>query len=83
MESNGPLAGGMYGETIESMNRFFADPENRVMPIVAAWSLMRWKREGRIVTAFQGVLNDRTSLSSRSGAATGLCLLSSDQLIYP
>jgi hypothetical protein len=46
-ESNDPVPGGTYGETVEATDRFFADPENRVMPIVAAWSLTKWKREGR------------------------------------
>lgn len=46
-ESSDPLPGGTYGETVEATDRFFVEPENRVMPIVAAWTLSKWKREGR------------------------------------
>jgi hypothetical protein len=42
-----PLPGGTYGETVEATDRFFAEPENRVMPIMAAWMITKWKREGR------------------------------------
>lgn len=42
-----PLPGGTYGETVEATDRFFAEPENRVMPVTAAWVIAKWKREGR------------------------------------
>ena len=46
-ESLNPLPGGTYGETIEATDKFFAEVENRVMPLMAAWIITKWKREGR------------------------------------
>jgi hypothetical protein len=47
-ESRDPLpGGGSYGDTIDATDRFFAEPENRVMPITAAWQIAKLKQEGR------------------------------------
>ena len=46
-DENDPLPGGTYAETIEATDRFFMEPENRVMSIVSVWALTKWKREGR------------------------------------
>jgi len=36
-----------HKDTIESTDRFFAEPENRMMAITAAWLVSKWKKEGR------------------------------------
>lgn len=41
------LPGGTYGGTIEATDRFFGEPENRVMAVTAAWIMAKWKFEGR------------------------------------
>jgi len=42
-----PLPGGTFKDTIESTDRFFAEPENRMIAITAAWLLSKWKKEGQ------------------------------------
>jgi hypothetical protein len=46
-ETSDPIPNGTYGEIVESTDRFFAEPENRVMAITAAWIIAKWKQEGR------------------------------------
>ncbi|MGA2327738.1 MAG: hypothetical protein ABSH05_15755 [Bryobacteraceae bacterium] len=46
-ESLDPTPDGKYGETVEATDRFFAEPENRVMPVTVAWQIAKWKQEGR------------------------------------
>ena len=42
-----PLDSGTYGDTVDATDRFFEEPENRVMPITVAWSITKLKMEGR------------------------------------
>ncbi len=42
-----PLPDGTFKDTIESTDRFFAEPENRMIAITAAWLLSKWKKEGQ------------------------------------
>src|SRR6516165_5178113 len=46
-DSLDPLPPGTFGETIEATDKFFEEIENRVMPIVAAWIITKWRREGK------------------------------------
>ena len=46
-ETLDPLPGGKYQDTIEATDRFFSEPENRVMSVNAAWIIAKWKQEGR------------------------------------
>lgn len=45
-ESLDPILGGTYRELIETTDRFFAERENRVMPVQAAWQINKWRRGG-------------------------------------
>ncbi len=44
-----PQPGGSYtyGDIVAATDKFFYEPENRVMPIVAAWRIAKMKQEGR------------------------------------
>jgi hypothetical protein len=56
-EKRNPLPSGRYSDVIEATDRFFAEPENRVMPILAAWSITKWKQEGRPQADIDGLMD--------------------------
>jgi hypothetical protein len=56
-EGADPQPGGTYGDIVDATNRFFADPENQVMSIVAAWRIARLKQQGRSQAEIDGLMD--------------------------
>lgn len=55
-ESSDPQPGGTFGYVVDAADRFFAEPENRVMSINAAWIISKWKQEGRPQTEIDSLM---------------------------
>jgi hypothetical protein len=81
-ESSDPLPPGKFGETVTATDRFFAEPENRVMPIVAAWRIIKMKKEGERqsdIDAVMDVLRDVYIRSVRQQCESGNSLVGEDR----
>jgi len=46
-ERNNPFPGGTYGELVQAIDTFFANAENRAMPITAVMQVIKMKRDGK------------------------------------
>ena len=57
-EALDPLPGGKFGDTVAATDRFFSEPENRVMPIVGAWLVAKARQEGEPQATIDKLIDD-------------------------
>jgi hypothetical protein len=57
-EALDPLPGGKFGDTVAAADRFFSEPENRVMPIVGAWLVAKARQEGEPLATIDKLIDD-------------------------